>query len=162
MAAEQGKAAFFLSSGSSGAATMFPDNKEEPADQIIVNVETLDRLVEQQRLCSVRLVKVDAEGAEDMVFSGAANTFRKYRPYLWFEVNPDARRDICQLMVTLTSELENYGYTRFLRVAGVASGLEQDARRDQNLQNVFAVHRDRQVEFESILRRRRNAQSRNV
>jgi FkbM family methyltransferase len=47
-----------------------------------VSVRTLDSLIAELDLNSLRLVKIDVEGAESAVLSGAQRTLDRYRPYL--------------------------------------------------------------------------------
>jgi hypothetical protein len=45
-----------------------------------VSCVSLDSYVAQHRITSIRLVKIDVEGAEDLVLKGASHTLRQLRP----------------------------------------------------------------------------------
>uniref|UniRef100_Q02BC2 Methyltransferase FkbM family n=1 Tax=Solibacter usitatus (strain Ellin6076) TaxID=234267 RepID=Q02BC2_SOLUE len=52
----------------------------------LVEVRTLDEILEKNPLARLDLMKVDVEGAELRLFHGAVTTLRRYRPVLLFEV----------------------------------------------------------------------------
>lgn len=52
----------------------------------------LDRYIAEKQLTRVDLIKVDVEGAEELVLRGAAETIDRFRPVIIFEVNPDGAR----------------------------------------------------------------------
>lgn len=55
-----------------------------------VKVTTLDRVVAEQGIGSVSLIKVDVEGAESRVLAGATDTLARLRPRLIVELhNPE-------------------------------------------------------------------------
>lgn len=55
-----------------------------------VKVTTLDRMVAEQGISSVSLIKVDVEGAESRVLVGATDTLARLRPRLIVELhNPE-------------------------------------------------------------------------
>jgi len=97
-----------------------------------VEVLTLDGLLEQQAVTRVDVMKVDVEGAEALVFSGAKRLIERCRPEILFEINGPAcdalgldRRQAWDL-------LEQMGY-RFCSV-GPDGGLQHlDAPRDGNV-----------------------------
>ena len=55
-----------------------------------VPVRTLDDLLAEQGVQHVDFVKVDAEGAEELIFSGAQSLLARSRPSILFEVNRKA------------------------------------------------------------------------
>ena len=61
----------------------------EPLDWF-VPVRTIDSLVEQFQLNQVAMLKVDVEGMESQVLSGARETIERDRPILFFESNPSS------------------------------------------------------------------------
>ncbi|MGE0717825.1 MAG: FkbM family methyltransferase [Alphaproteobacteria bacterium] len=52
-----------------------------------VAVTTLDAMVEDLGLSRVDCIKIDVEGAEEMVLAGASETLRRWHPTIVFEVN---------------------------------------------------------------------------
>ncbi|MCC7086360.1 MAG: FkbM family methyltransferase [Pirellulales bacterium] len=55
-----------------------------------VSTTTLDTTFEELKLDRVDCVKLDVEGAEELVFRGGQKLLAQYRPLLLFEVNPEA------------------------------------------------------------------------
>lgn len=55
-----------------------------------VETATLDAILRQEGLSHVDVLKMDVEGAEELVLRGALELFRKCRPAVIFEVNPEA------------------------------------------------------------------------
>jgi len=60
------------------------------ADAEEITVETLDCMFEQACVQHVDVIKIDAEGAEELVLRGAKKILAEMRPVVIFEVNPDA------------------------------------------------------------------------
>lgn len=59
-----------------------PDTEE-------ISLETLDRVAEQASIQRVDVIKIDAEGAEELVLRGAKRVLTAMRPVVIFEVNPE-------------------------------------------------------------------------
>ncbi len=55
-----------------------------------ITVETLDRVTEQASIQHVDVIKIDAEGAEELVLRGARRVLTVMRPVVIFEINPEA------------------------------------------------------------------------
>ena len=53
-----------------------------------VTIETLDNMVKRASVTRVDVIKIDVEGAEELVLRGAANVLASMRPAVIFEVNP--------------------------------------------------------------------------
>jgi FkbM family methyltransferase len=71
-----------------GAFTATTDSHD--VGSVDVPVTTLDRLVAEEGLTRVDLIKIDVEGAERDVLSGAAATLESHRPVVIAECNPIA------------------------------------------------------------------------
>lgn len=56
------------------------------ASEYSVNVRKLDDLTTEMGITSVDLIKIDTEGTENIVFSGATETLQKFRPIIITEV----------------------------------------------------------------------------
>jgi FkbM family methyltransferase len=53
-----------------------------------VQTEALDNLLEENSINRVDVIKIDVEGAEELVLRGAIRSLTKYRPVVIFEFNP--------------------------------------------------------------------------
>ncbi len=74
-----------------------------------VPVRTLDSLVAEHGL-KPKLIKIDVEGAEGLVFGGAWQTLREYRPVILAEFSPLLLAKLGTDATTLLSELTALGY----------------------------------------------------
>lgn len=84
----QGTLTLEIPKGNMGAASLIRTNKKQ-ADKIVqVKVETLENIVEQEKIKSIRLIKIDVEGFEAAVFSGGKSVLEKTYPQaILFELN---------------------------------------------------------------------------
>ena len=71
----------------------------------------MDSVVREFRLRAVKLVKIDVEGAESVVLSGASALLRELRPYLVVELHTPEQD------VAVAAELGGAGY-RIGRISG--------------------------------------------
>ncbi len=71
--------------GYSGLRRRQYDSDHEQIETISVNRARLDDVLSQQPPCPIHFIKIDVEGAESLVFRGAEETLRRYRPYIVFE-----------------------------------------------------------------------------
>ena len=78
-----------------------------------VRVTTLDRVVEDERLPRVDVVKIDVEGAEVEVLRGARRTLERFRPLLLVELNPSALAARGSGARALLDELAGLGYETY-------------------------------------------------
>jgi FkbM family methyltransferase len=63
-----------------------------------VPLDTVDNCVDRQKLCRLDFIKIDVEGAEDLVLRGAAKTLRRFRPTIIFEHNPESVANVAALL----------------------------------------------------------------
>lgn len=68
------------------------DHIHGDAHKLVVQTDTLDNILEQYSLTPT-FVKIDAEGAESLILSGATRTLSSARPIFSFEVGGDAEWD---------------------------------------------------------------------
>ena len=118
-----------------GASTL--ESFRRPGSRIAVNAVRLDTIVEQRAIGRVDLVKIDTEGTEPAVLSGARGLLERDEPWI-----------VCEVLHGMTeaglhAELDRRGYRYFAITAG---GLEERARiegdpayRDRNW--LFATQR---------------------
>ncbi len=55
-----------------------------------INTTTLDLVADELNLNRIDFIKLDVEGAEELVFRGGREILAKHRPLVLFEVNPEA------------------------------------------------------------------------
>jgi FkbM family methyltransferase len=68
--------------------------------QISVPCLTLDELMEGNGVASLRLIKVDVEGAEGRLLKGAEKTIARFRPHLVVELhNPEQDMEVARLLI---------------------------------------------------------------
>jgi FkbM family methyltransferase len=99
-----------------------------------VTMETLDNIVKGASVTRVDVIKIDVEGAEELVLRGAANVLASMRPAVIFEVNPN-----CSALFGLSAQgssnlLANLGY-EFLALGSVSRGAKMNY-----YYNCVAVH----------------------
>jgi FkbM family methyltransferase len=57
--------------------------------QIEIQTLTMDEFVAERGIARVDLIKIDVEGAEGLVLTGAMNTIRRFGPVIFMEYTPD-------------------------------------------------------------------------
>ncbi len=102
-----------------------------------VSVSTLDGVLEAQGVDHVDLLKIDAEGAEELILTGARSLLSRSRPTVIFEVNPAAARSFGLSKGAAWDILEKLGY-RFFSVRGGLEPVRLDEPADGG--NVVALH----------------------
>lgn len=110
----------------------------EPFEPIVTS--TLDAELAREMVRQVDLLKLDVEGAEELVLHGASLLLRRSRPVVLFEVNPDAAAAL---------DLAPDGAWRLLRENGYRFFQLDERHRMSELGsvpnggNVVAIHRSR-------------------
>jgi len=79
-----------------------------------VATETLDNLLRRTSLRRVDAIKIDVEGAEELVLRGALNTLTRMRPAIVFEINPGACSCLGLSPHGATELLQSLGYNCFV------------------------------------------------
>jgi len=75
-----------------------------------ITLETLDRMIEQDSIHNVDVIKIDAEGAEELVLRGGKKVLTTMRPVVIFEVNLEACARFGLSPNGARELLENLGY----------------------------------------------------
>jgi FkbM family methyltransferase len=73
------------------------------------------KTVDSQKLDNVKYIKIDVEGAEDLVVYGARETIEKYHPVLFIE---QSDKNLTHLYVQDNKDLETFNTTDFLLKMG--------------------------------------------
>ena len=76
-----------------------------------VETVTLDQFARDQQLERVDFMKIDVEGAEALVLSGAEETIPRFRPQMMIEINPEALEAFGMRAEVLLSRIQELGYT---------------------------------------------------
>jgi FkbM family methyltransferase len=74
--------------GRAGCEAHFAATEKRDVYQVAVAIETLDRMVAQEKLTRLDFVKVDVEGAEGLVFRGGLVALAKFKPVIYCEIGP--------------------------------------------------------------------------
>ena len=99
---------------------------------------TLDTVAEQQGITRLDLLKMDVEGAEELVLEGGRAILSRSRPTILFEINPGGARRLGLAPDGAWQALAKLGYRFFsLRPKGILSPL---AVWPERTMNVVALH----------------------
>ncbi|MEO9308168.1 MAG: FkbM family methyltransferase [Nitrososphaera sp.] len=86
-----GTARFYYKEGHSGASTMTAQVSNEYDD---VNLTTIDEIVKEQNLDRLDWIKIDVEGLEYEVLSGASNSILQFRPIIIVEIREGSKEKV--------------------------------------------------------------------
>lgn len=79
-------------------------------DEIEVQVTTFDHLVEDEVLKRIDVVKIDVEGAEQLVLDGAEASLRRFRPIVMLEMQEPSLAALGSSVSEVVSFLESLDY----------------------------------------------------
>ena len=88
------------------------------------------KTVDSQKLDNVKYIKIDVEGAEDLVVYGARETIEKYHPVLFIE---QSTKNLKHLYVQDNKDLETFNTTAYL----LSLGYKRVAFNDENYLYVY-------------------------
>jgi FkbM family methyltransferase len=103
--------AFFRPGAAPTTGTLRRDGDPSGGSDFPTEVRALDSVVREFGLRALKLVKIDVEGAESMVLSGASALLRELRPYVVVELHTPEQD------VAVAAELGGCGY-RIGRISG--------------------------------------------
>ncbi|GAC1365307.1 MAG: FkbM family methyltransferase [Actinomycetota bacterium] len=101
----------FRPGGAPSTGALCGDEAPAQASDFRAEVRTLDSLARELQLRSLKLVKIDVEGAESMVLAGARALMRELRPYFVVELHTPEQD------VAVAQVLTSNGY-RISRISG--------------------------------------------
>jgi FkbM family methyltransferase len=89
----------------------FPLDGKPSSSMQSVRLVSLDTLVSELSLSRVDFIKIDVDGYEAKVFAGARRVLERYRPYLFFELNPQWVRNNGDDPASILELVFGYGYS---------------------------------------------------
>lgn len=104
-----GAAKLYLHPSNKGKHALKPTNQHTDFEE--VEERTLDTLVDSIPIPAVDVLKIDAEGYEPEVFTGARRTIEKHKPDILFELGPQRINPTAS--TSLLKFLEEQGYVLF-------------------------------------------------
>ncbi len=133
----EGEVEFFVPRESSGRAGIFAEYSASRSHRMLpVKMKPLDELVAGRELRGNIFIKVDVEGAEAAVLSGARLLVERYRPRMLIEINPRAMQAAGTSLVSFKSWFLERDYTLYsdVNALGVRHRLRDfDTKRHQNI-----------------------------
>ena len=88
-----------------------PGDHKLGATGVEVDAVTVDDLAEGHAPRPVSLVKIDVQGAEELVLDGAGRTLERHRPALFVEISDQALRAFASSAGHLVARMADAGYT---------------------------------------------------
>lgn len=122
LGAENKDVQFFLNADNDGGHALWDvglhsfNKKSRSRPQIItLKMSTLDDLLKDKSLTGVKLIKIDAEGAEFNILQGAIKTLKTYRiPYVICEINRFALQQMGTTEEQIREFMSSLGYSTYL------------------------------------------------
>ncbi len=108
-------------------------NPEHPGDHRLaaegtpVRAWTIDGLLAERGWPEVSLIKIDVQGAEDMVIQGATETLARFRPALFVEIDNAALKEMGSTPKALLERIAAAGYRMHIATnSGLGRAMEVD------------------------------------
>jgi FkbM family methyltransferase len=79
-----------------------------------VEIDTIDNFILKHKIPRVDFIKIDIEGPELLVFKGAINTLKKFKPAIICEVNPEHMARVNLTTDELFKFMTDLGYESYL------------------------------------------------
>jgi FkbM family methyltransferase len=108
-----------------------------------VTTQALRNVLQEEKAEQVGFIKLDVEGAEELVLRGAEPVLARYHPTIVFEMNSGTARGLGLSPVGAWNLLEHFGY-RFFSLTGLGDLREMDQPPPEDeCMNLVAVHHER-------------------
>ena len=138
LADKDGPAALYHHAGPNSFSLGRPEHSGVELEEIATR--TLGQVVEEQRVGAVGLIKLDVEGAEELVIRGAEAMIRRCHPTIILEANGAAAQRLGLSPAGAWQLLERWGYRFFsLRKQGDLAALDHPPAANHTV-NVVAIH----------------------
>jgi FkbM family methyltransferase len=122
---------------------------DTPMKEIIkkdtINIVSIDDFVLKNKINKVDIIKVDTEGAEFLVFTGAKKTLHKYKPVLLFETNPIVTKGFTNDLDDLLDLIRLHNYKLFEVIKGKLSELKLGQTVVTN--EIIAINKNGKIPF---------------
>lgn len=122
---------------------------DKPLKEIInkntIDIVSIDEFVSQNNISKVDVIKVDTEGAEFLVFEGAEKTLEKFKPTLFFEINPIVTKGFSNNIDQLLKLIRSYDYKLFEIIKYKLVELKDGESPKTN--EIIAVNKDGKISF---------------
>jgi FkbM family methyltransferase len=125
-------------SGPNSFSLGLPENPLVDSEE--VSIRTLDEVLREENIDRVGLIKLDVEGAEELVLRGAARIINHSRPKIIFESHAAAAKQLGLASAGPWDLLKTWGYRFFsLTESGDIRDLNTTPAGDE-ITNVIAIH----------------------
>jgi FkbM family methyltransferase len=129
---------YHLERGPNSFSIGCPKSTAVESEEVVTR--TLDEMFREEGIDRVEFIKLDTEGAEELVLRGAGQSIARSRPTIIFEVNAVAARQLGLRPCGAWELLMTWGYRfLFLTESGDLRELDEPPMAD-TIQNVIAVH----------------------
>lgn len=106
-----GTVTLYIDKTNFGNRSMGKSNIVDDGGEVEVVTVSLDDFFESKMGgCRVDVLKIDAQGAEGLIFNGARNTLRRHSPKIFMEFEPDMLRNLGTDPIALLQQFASLGY----------------------------------------------------
>ena len=140
LASECDEVKFYIPQLSSGVGPLIQAQAEQGSisKQLIVKQASLDAEMNKLGLNKLTLMKIDVEGGELGVMLGAGQILSRFKPLIWFEMNPTAQTFADTEQEEIFQVLRDLGYSYFYDIECLITGVSEQVTHVTKLTNILA------------------------